>query len=446
MTIIDPAGGFAQARLYAGDRVITLWPGAEGRVVENPEGVAIPMVTSISLELNPGMGGKISVGVATDFEKGLEIFHGPLLQLGNVLAVQFSYPLSGVSMPWFEGMTLKPDFELSSEGFTATLNAEGGTFPARQNSGVDVWARKSYVDIIRLIAARPSNGWTVEIPDRDGDADPLYIPRNQVSQASVSDLTLVGRLARNAGCDISFAEIRDSGHCLRVIRRGHALGLPAIYGFTPRGQCDFETTFPMFSLKPTEGWTLLPPGTARVVYADIHPETGDDIGGEVTPDSLADSEPTLGPGGVAPTAGTPPGAGAPVAVVAPEGVIAHAPAASSARTPAETARAAASHDSFIAGLGLDISSIGLPGILPDDNIKLGGAGIFSGVYRVLGIRHDWTGSWDMSLTLLTNSQGRDGYVAEMLARPNKTSNTSEPTGAPVDGSATVEPEDPAGGG
>lgn len=431
-TVLDPANSFAQAKIITGDGEFLLWRGslaeqnAANRVSEER---AIPFVTSISMEVGRGLSGKISVGIYAGFEVGLEILESELMMIGNIIAVQFSYPSAGLVLPWYEGVTSKPDFDIGSEGFTATINGEGAAFAASRSAGVQTWENETYAAIIEEIATKETNLWNLRLPRQSGGEDPLYTARPRVTQGGRDDWHFIGLLARSAGCDISFGYASDvGGNELRVTRRAATLSAPPDYTFVMRGQVDFETRFPLMSAKSSGEGSWLPRGNARVTYGDIDLVTGEDVSGEINQEDL--DEPRLSEGGVgAGNAAQPQGANIPAALIPEHGEHVYAPAADTSENPGQVAEREVSEAREGGGIMLDIESYGVPGLWPEDITRVEGLGWFSGNYKVNTLRHEWSGTWTMAANLIMNSQGMAGAVSELAARPWENFNDQEGTGA-----------------
>jgi len=442
MTVIDPAGAFAQAKIITRDGEILLWPGRSRMNQDRENDVQIPFVTSISMEVGQGLSGKCSVGILASYHHGLDILEGDILKIGNILAVRFSYPAIGLSLPWYEGVTSKPDFTLSADGLTATLNGQGAAFAAGRSSGVQTWENKGYNEIIQEIARKECNGWDVQFPTRGGDNDPLFQSRPRVSQGGTPDWIFVSRLARSAGCDLSFGYSSDSGgNELRIVRRSTSLGAVPNYFFVMNGQCDFETRFPLDSISGAGEGVWLPRGNARTRSSDINPETGDREDPEVSQDDMTNEEGRNAGGHVEPGPGsTPSGANRSAAMVPDEAMQVHAPIADTSRTPGEAIRTAASDAGLFGGMVFDIGAQGLPGVWPGDTVRIGGVGIFSGNYLVGSVNHTWDGSWNMVMNVINNSQGGIHAVSELISRPWETNvNDQQPAAQPTDGEAPVTP-------
>lgn len=133
--VLDPSGFMMSVVVIGGDGTrYPLWTkGAsteEDRSFfrnEEAQFQDLPIVQSVSVELNRGLNGSASVEFVAPFELGIELINSDLFVIGNGLEVRIGYPRLGRFLPWFRTMSVKPDLTIDgSEGMSATLNGQGG--------------------------------------------------------------------------------------------------------------------------------------------------------------------------------------------------------------------------------------------------------------------------------------------------------------------------------
>lgn len=413
--------------------------------------VDLPIVQSVSIELNLGMNGTVSCDIYAPFELGRALLESELFRIGNLLQVQIGYPKIGLFLPWFSGMTTKPNFRISGdEGLTATITAQGAAFTAQRNSGRVIYENKSYIEIIQEIAEFPYNNWKVELPDeqRSGESDredPLYRTRSSVSQANRPDWPFLYNLCRLASAEavIIYSHEQETRPTLRVRRRSDMFSGEPIYTFVMREQIDFINRFPMWDFETSGEGIWMPRGNAPISYGDWNPDTQEDVS-VVEEEAQQENvqhlrEETLGIGAVEEV----PDTGVTVAALPEEGQHVTVSARDSSRTAEEVATQESGEGSMRGGINCSFSAIGLPLVFPGDLVQVEGIGrFFDGNYLVEGLSHQASaGEWTMTIKGLTNAPGGSDAIVEALRREYIDLNRQDPQVREEPGSGATEERD-----
>jgi len=278
VTVLDPSGFQIAVIVRSGGESYPLWiGGAEGnggRSIFRGEDVPfqdLPIVESVQVDIGMGLIGKVNVELSATYDLGIQLLNSSLFAIGSVIDIQIGYPRIGRFLPWFSTMASKPSININADdGLTATLNGEGGAFAAARSMSSETFSG-SYESIIRAIANQESNKWNLDIPERSGSEDPLYVDRGSVSQGNRTDWMFVQYMARMANYDAFI--MPDPGirgaNLLRLVRREDAMEGKPRYTFIARGQCDFINTFPVFEFESSAEGVWLPPREARIVDINI---------------------------------------------------------------------------------------------------------------------------------------------------------------------------------
>ena len=462
MPVIDPSGFHIAAQIATSRGVFPLRMGGaevDGRSIFTGETAGdfldLPIVQSVNIELNFGMGGTISCEIHAPFELGRALLNSELFRIGNLLQVQLGYPKVGLFLPWFSGMTTKPNFRISGdEGLTATITAQGAAFTAQRNSGRVIYENQSYVDIITDIAERPYNNWIVDFPDqqRRGPSsdreDPLYRTRSSVSQGNRPDWPFLYNLCRLASAEavLVYSHEDETRPTLRVRRRSDMFSGEPIYSFVLREQIDFINRFPMWDFETSGEGIWMPRSNAPISFGDWNPDTQEDTSVAVVeqqetapqrpqqPQQLRARrnvlsfqrlrEETLGVGAIEEVYDT----GTTVAGLPGEGQHVTVSARDPSRTAEEVATQEGGEGSMRGGINCSFSSFGLPFVFPGDLVQVGGIGqFFDGNYLIEGLSHQASpGEWHMGVKALTNAPGGSGAIAEALRQEWTDPNRQEP--------------------
>ena len=426
--VLDPSGFMLSVVIIGSDGTrYPLWTrGAstsEDRSIFRNETVPfkdLPIVQSVSVDLNRGLNGSVSVEIGAPFDLGLELLNSDLFVIGNGIEVRIGYPRLGRFLPWFRTMAVKPDVTIdASEGLTGTLNGQGGAFAAQRTEASRSFTG-SYYDAMREIAR--VHKWLIRPPEEDPkvnrDNDPLYQKRGQFTQGNRSDWVFVQLLARQSQCEAFIApDPEGQRNTALVVRRTRTGQLaPPRYTFLLRGAPDFIKSFPIFSFQSAAEGVWLPRGNGQVRTNDVDQDNPSEDG-EVTvnPDDVARSNESGVTQGQVELDGeesellteeeTPEQAGERVPA-----------SARGTQTPREVAETHALEEAMRGGLNVTIETIGIPELFPGDVVSLAGAGIFNGNYGVDGVSHEASGDgWTMSLKLISNAMNARA-VSERLRR------------------------------
>lgn len=454
--VLDPSGFMLSVVIIAGDGTrYPLWlKGAsteQNRSIfrnEKTQFQDLPIVQSVSVDLNRGLNGSVSIELAAPFDLGLELINSDLFVIGNGIEVRIGYPSLGRFLPWFRTMSVKPDLTIDgSEGMTATLNGQGGAFAAQRTEASRPFTG-SYFDAIQEIANIHS--WLLRPPPedtlRDFENDPLYRNREQFTQGNRSDWVFVQLLARQSQCEAFIAPDpqgqRNTALILRRVSQGQ-LGKPR-YTFLLRGAPDFVNSFPVFSFQTAAEGVWLPRGSGRVVTNDYDPDNPSNSA-EVTvdPDEISRSNESGVSQGQIELDGEE--SELRTSEETPEQAGERVPAsARGPQSPTEVIQTHAIEEAMRGGLNLTIETIGIPELFPGDVVSIGGAGIFDGNYGIDGVSHEASGDgWSMTLKLISNALNARA-ITDRLRREWQSFNRQTPpettTDADSGGQVDREPE------
>ena len=415
MPVLDPSGFQIAVVVKRDDVRFPLWVGGARRddvslfldpTMDFPD---IPIVESVTIDIGLGMIGKLGVEIAAPYDLGMALLESRLFTIGSVIEVQVGYPKLSRFIPWFSAMQSKPSINLSQdEGLSASLNGEAGAFAAARSGSSETFDA-SYADIIRTIAEREHNQWTLSLPSRlAGEADALYEPRQGVSQADMTEWVFIMHISRLANCDAYIAQDSQQvgRNCIVVRRRSEIMGGQPRFIFVSRGRADFINTFPLLEFESSAEQVWLPRSAGEIRAAFHDPDTGETR--EVVASRTTSTTPRA-PGDATSVEGSARVDGTTVALEssrrddrATGERIAPSPRASA--TPEEVVSSRSEEGSQSAGLKANMTTIGIPELYPGDVIRIEGAGIFNGNYGIESVQHNVTAeAWSTSLQLLSNS-------------------------------------------
>lgn len=425
MPVIDPSGFQIIVTLTnaEGDEFV-FWEGgamANGWSIfrdQQSEFQDLPIVQSVQIDLNQGLNGSLSVELGATYELGLALLDSQLFTIGNKLTVEIGYPKISLWLPPFSTIAIKPSISINpQDGLTATLNGAGGMFASMRGGAPEQFQNSSIKDVIEVIGARNHNRWTLEFPDREGDADPLYIPRRSISRSS-SEWEFVRRMIGEAHCAM-FMRPQSGGTRIIVRRTGAVVSSEPVTTFVCRGQIDMLNRFPLESIESEMENVWLPSGSDASRTADIDPTDRSEPTAERTQESRAsDGEQPLTDAAVGDGYADDPD----IAIAQRPGgdqggEHTYASAADQSRSPQEVVDQRQGDEAGRGGgIQATIGSIGIPTIMPQDVVRLEGIGIFNGNYVVQGINHTVSaGQWDMSLRLMRDSPAGSQFIADRIA-------------------------------
>jgi len=414
LPVLDPSGFQIAVIVKRNDVRFPLWIGGARRddssiffdpSIEFPD---IPIVESINIEIGMGLMGKIGIEISAPYDLGLALLQSRLFTIGSIIEVQIGYPKISRFIPWFSAMQSKPTINLSQEeGLSATLNGEAGAFASMRVSSSETYDG-SYADIITEIANQDSNQWTLSLPARIGTDDALYTSRQGVSQGNSPDWPFIMRLCRLANCDAYIAQDPQQAGRNRIVvlRRSESMAGTPRFTFVSRGRSDFVNTFPLLEFESTAEQVWLPSNYGEVTAAAIDPRTGAIISTTATPEQ---SGTPRGPGDSG-------AGGSPTRVDGTTVALAStrrdergtgerlSPSPRASATPQEVVASRSEEGQQGGGLNANMTSFGLPELLPGEVIRIAGAGIFDGNYGVETVQHAANAEeWTMNVKLLSNS-------------------------------------------
>jgi len=421
----------------------------------------LPVVESISIELSLGLVGKVTVDIATTYDTGLRLMDSPFFHVGNIIEVQLGYQRSQRYTPWVSAITAAPSIRISAdEGMNATLNGEGGAFPALRGVSNKVFQGKSYREIIQEIAS--VNSWDVDLPEVLGKtldaellggsisgADPFDLKRETVSQGQMTDWFFIQHICYGSGCNMYMGPTAEKGSPgkfrLVVKRRRDSFAAQPRVKFVSRGKSDFITIFPLLEFETEPVFVWLPGGAVKTTTQDVdhddkkvqkHDATAETSGETVLNDAGS------------PTSAKKTVDSAEVSITSTDGADRTGDfLVVSSRDPRRPSDVAQSHRDELAirgGVTAKGTSFGIPELLPGDVVQLDEIGIFNGLYGINSLTHTANDTeWSMTMELLNNASA-SGIFQKFFVKPPDSgkANTSNADEIPPDsgGSTDVEPE------
>jgi hypothetical protein len=415
----------------------------------------LPIVQSVTMELSLGLVGKINVDIAATYDLGLLLLDSPFFQIGNLVDVQIGYQRSQRYTHRMVGITSKPSIRISAdEGMMATLNVEGGGFPALRGVSNRKFTGKSYKQIIIQMASELK--WEVDgLDDILSDItradliadDPLFAVRDEVGQENMTDWFFIRHICYLSGCHAYMGPTSESGkHKLFISRRRDAYAATPRYKFVSRGSTDFITTFPALEFETEAEFVWLPGGSVRTTTQSIDPQTKKvekhDASANTSPDTA------LGDGG-SPTSAKTEINSTPVQLASADGagrtgeymvVSARDP-----RRPKDVVQAHRDELAVRGGITAKVTSFGIPELLPGELVQLEALGIFNGLYGINSLTHTANDTeWSMTMDLINNASASaifEKYFVDPPASADKTNTKNvDESGAEGGGSSNVAPQ------
>lgn len=436
------------------DDVLDL-PGGSNSGSSMLQGLDLPIVESVSLELSLGLVAKTTINIAAPFELGIKLLESGLFKVGNMYEVQLGYPKLGRFTPWFTSMAQKPSIRISAdEGLSGTLNGGGGGMASVRGVSSKVYEGMSYREIIEEIADR--HKWKLLVGAKSEALDlvdavfgitdrehPLEKKRAKISQKNLSDWFFIQHMARNSGCDAYLApSVKEEKTYLYIKKRSDSLKDVPNYKFLMRGKSDFIKVFPMFEFEIEPVGVYLPGGAVKTSSQDLDPISKKVLAINVTPQTS--DETILGDGGV-PSSGDKDVEGVKLQAAATDGSQRTGEFLSiSARDPRGAKDICQAHRDTLAfkgGINASFFSYGIPDLYPGEVVEIAGVGIFSSNYWTESLTHNASATeWIMNLKVINNGSaggGLDQYLAEQLVDKINTEKTEEGVESGSGGSTIV---------
>lgn len=390
----------------------------------------------------------ITVQLEPPFEDGIRFLDETFEWGRSTLQVKFGYTENGdpiYTKPW-RGTLLKPDINISTD-VTITLHAQGlgGFSAARQRGGETPAEGETLRNFWTRIVQGPNKqrGASIDFSEADKDTEVkalLDAAIENYAQANKSDQHVFWDMARRAKCQFYY-----DNNVIKVVPVKVSIGKPPkrvfrLYhypdgkmgGISSQQSSGSEETmvYPVLSLNAPEMAMWLPGSVRGAVMREVSEESRKTNSVSVN----ADTEGKTGKGIEAteadkefPDANTDSGQGVELMYGDPETVDALTDAQQAYRDFANT------------GLQIEVETIGIPDMLPDEMISLYGAGRrFSGQnFKVFNIEHTvGSDGFGTNFTAISNVMtGQSGVAAKGPA------NTSQPDASPVDDVNTREPKE-----
>ncbi len=450
MLVLDPSGFQMAAVIVAGGTRYPLWLTPQ---TDNPGAIdeltnGLPIVESVDIEIALGLNSKVTLTVAADYDIGMRIIESDLLRIGNVLEVQIGYPRLGRFTPWISSLMVQPSLRITpDEGFSATINGEGGAFAALRGSRSTQYQNTTYAEIIRQIGESDDYRFIVQLPEQNGSNDPLYRQRVSVSQSNQADWFFLQGLVRASNCDAWMEPSRDEPgrQVLAVHRRSTALGAAPRFTFVMRGNVDFDTTFPIMEFESNMEGIWLPGAGTSVRTTMVNPdtlETTDLIATPQTTDVPATGDAVPSDGGTriedTEVRLTPARADDVAGDFLYTGDRDH-------RGGADQIASHQTEGALRGSVQADITTIGIPDLFPGELVPIANFGIFNGLYLVEKVTHRCApGEWTLSAHILNNATTTSFLIEALSGFPARVNEETAPlpTGDAVGGGTEVEPEAP----
>lgn len=435
MAVYDFSTPWVSAIIFNPDGTsISLWTNEhQGSSSDQEEENSYPWVTEASVTL-PATSKVpvISVQLEPPFEDGIRFLDETFEWGRSTLQVKFGYTESGepiYTQPW-RGTLLKPDINIS-ESVTITLHAQGlGGFSAvRQRGGETPAEGEKLRDFWTRLVKGPNKQRDADIDFSEADKDPdtyalLEAAIENYAQANKSDQQVFWDMARRAKCQFYY-----DNKTIRVIPVKPSIAKPPkrvfrlyhypggeLGGITTQQSAGSEETmvYPVLSLSAPEMAMWLPGSVRGATMREVSAESRKVKSVEVE----ADEETSTGKGvkattegGELPAANPDTGQGVELMYGDPETVDALHDAQQAYR------------DFSNGGLQIEVESVGIPDMLPEEMVALYGAGRrFSGQnFKVFKVEHTvGSGGFSTNFEAVSNVMtGQDGVEAEGTANTHK---------------------------
>lgn len=416
--------------------------------------VSLPWLSSLVVEQNLSYLPKMTAVLTPPFQDGLAFLNSSLVEWGvSMLEVQIGYstgPNGSSLSPPLQGLLLKPEIAIGAE-IVITLNAHG---VAGYSSGVQcsgrTWSSKDGFTRIKVIeecikgSGTPKRDITVEydaITEENGkEYDLLCNKPVNITQGWITDWMLVRNLVRECHCWMSLV-----GNTLHIFSQNSKMAAQPKYtlrlfnfdrgtlgpGATrPQDQQSPGSDFPIISCNSPTSAVWLPGSTVTMFGVDR--DTGEP---KTVVKSVADDKTAATGGGSVDMKGTENrpdpdsktgdgGQGSSYDINFP---------AADQQLQAEVLQL-----KTLMGIRLDVTTLGIPDVMPGDVVKIAGIGRrFDANYSVFHVKHSIGNGFTTDLLLRSNSAE---YLAALQKSAGGDVNKKEPSTKESNVSKSAEDE------
>ena len=387
-----------------------------------------PFVTGITVEMGLGLNPRITVSLEAPYREGLKLMNRTLLNISNVLMVRMGYTASGWMTPWYAGLLKNPGVAIDSNGFSASLEAEGaGALAMIRTSGRQYTG--TIESVVREIAEKFGWGVVVQASDQGNARDGLE-REIDVAQAGDSFWMCLRKILYDVGFDfwigVAGKEAENQGvqlgqTALYLVRRAAWTSSQPARKFVMFGSVDRSTNqYPLlaFSCDSMESWSFAGSAGFKTAFMD---EDGEIV---VLDAKEGDTETThLGDGSIA--TGVDPEVhaetGTAMDVELEEGDAGEYVASLPAGGEQEALDARRDQVFALSGIEADIDSIGVPVMVPGEVVEVHGVSKrFDGPYGVYTVRHTaGAGGFDTSWHGKRNAFSKDMAAGAVAGAVNR---------------------------
>lgn len=412
---------------------------------------SFPFLENLSIELNLAYMPKMSVTLTPPLRDGQRFLDSPLIEWGqSTLSAQFGYasgtPEGAKLSPVFEGLLLQPDVALGADT-SITLNAQGfAGYNATVAQSSFTARKKKRITILQEVAAgfgKPLRDLKVTTKgvDKGSEADKLLEQEVDESQGYNTDWMFMTRIAKDAGCWIGLSTEDRSE--LKLFPLNSVLssapkftlrffdfvdgkfgpnhvnhtGASRAGGKELTHDTEVAGDFPILAVSSPSMSVWLPGATKALVLQGVDSSTGKIINRAITEENSGNSV-NLGGG----AAGVPADKNNPG--LNPETKQGGAPVSRDVSfAESDAAAQQAFKFDMLTGIKLNITTLGIPDILPADIVAVRGVGArFDWNYGVFTVRHNIGASgFTTELELVSNTAAILGSVKEAQGKVNNES-------------------------
>ena len=376
---------------------------------ESQEIEFLPYLTSMNVTLNQGYVAQISATLNPPYLEGRKLLDSSVVEYGaSHLEVQFGYSAGrgNSSMiaisPTFKGLITKPDISFGTD-ITIQFNAQGTggyTLGTTGKTGVES-APQTYQDYLQSICDKLKLRLDASAVLEDSDAFNLFSVVSRVfSYGNETYYSIIYEAARACACYVYFTD-----DTVRIVPMKQVLNSEPVAEFVLFDFVDGRIgpefgRYPILSVSTEHAGIFLDQTTRKIIQSGLDPKTGKVKTNEVSP-------------GKTPVATNTDGDLQPKDT--PTGVPADSVGESRSTRPTEEGDATQKqmaadfqsvYGSGTMGIQLEIETLGIPDILPLQNIKVTNVSPkrIDGNYTVLTVKHSLSSSgFTTNLTVIQNA-------------------------------------------
>lgn len=370
---------------------------------ESEEVRFLPYLTSMNITLDAGYVAQISATLNPPYLEGRKLLDSTAVEYGSShLEVQFGYSAgrgnsSMVAIsPTFKGLITKPDISFGTD-ITIQFNAQGTggyNLGTTGKTGVES-APKTIIAFLRELCDKLNLTLDTSEAQTDTDAFALLNKEQVFAYGNDTYYAIIYEQARSCACYVYFTD-----NTVRIVPMKRVLNSEPVAEFVLFDYVDGQIgpafgRYPILSVNTDHAGIFLDPTTKTLIQSGLDPTTGEVKTVEVTPAAT-------------PVATTTDGALQPKT---------DSTAASESRSTRQTGQANETQKQMAAdfqatyatgsmGIQLEIETLGIPDILPLQNIKVTNVSKkrIDGNYTVMTVKHSLSSSGFMTnLTVIQNA-------------------------------------------